>query len=122
MDQFINAGPYAQTAGTLYREVLWLVPDHLGTPRMISERSGSLAGVKRHDYLPFGEELFTDARTPAMGYASSDDVRQKFTSKERDNETGLDYFSARYFSSTQGRFTSVDPSRRSITADNPQTW
>ena len=31
------------------------------------------------------------------------------TSKERDNETGLDYFLARYYSSTQGRFTSVDP-------------
>jgi len=31
------------------------------------------------------------------------------TSKERDNETGLDYFGARYYGSTQGRFTSVDP-------------
>src|SRR6267154_3745923 len=31
------------------------------------------------------------------------------TQKERDNETGLDYFGARYFASTQGRFTSVDP-------------
>lgn len=30
------------------------------------------------------------------------------TSKERDNETGLDYFLARYYSSTQGRFTSPD--------------
>jgi len=35
-------------------------------------------------------------------------VRQKFGSKERDNETGLDYFLARYFSSVQGRFTSPD--------------
>src|SRR5713226_4416638 len=30
------------------------------------------------------------------------------TRKERDNETGLDYFGARYYSSVQGRFTSVD--------------
>ena len=36
-------------------------------------------------------------------------MRQKFTRKERDNETGLDYFLARYYSSTQGRFTSTDP-------------
>ncbi len=35
-------------------------------------------------------------------------VRQEFTLKERDNETGLDYFLARYYSSTQGRFTSPD--------------
>ena len=33
----------------------------------------------------------------------------QFTSKERDNETGLDYFGARYFASVQGRFTGVDP-------------
>jgi len=31
------------------------------------------------------------------------------TLKGGDNETGLDYFLARYYSSTQGRFTSVDP-------------
>lgn len=36
-------------------------------------------------------------------------MEQKFTGKERDSETGLDYFGARYMSSTQGRFTSVDP-------------
>ena len=32
-----------------------------------------------------------------------------FTSKERDAETGLDYFGARYMSAAQGRFTSPDP-------------
>ena len=32
-----------------------------------------------------------------------------FTGKERDAETGLDYFGARYMSSAQGRFTSPDP-------------
>ena len=35
-------------------------------------------------------------------------IRQQFTSKERDLETGLDYFLARYYSSIQGRFTSPD--------------
>ena len=42
-----------------------------------------------------------------QGY-TGDSTRQKFTSKERDIETGLDYFLARYYSSTQGRFTSPD--------------
>jgi RHS repeat-associated protein len=33
----------------------------------------------------------------------------RFTGKERDAETGLDYFNARYNSSAQGRFTGADP-------------
>jgi len=32
----------------------------------------------------------------------------EFTGKERDGESGLDYFGARYFSAAQGRFTSPD--------------
>jgi RHS repeat-associated protein len=79
--------------------------------------------VKRHDYLPFGEELFagTGGRTVAQGYAA-DGVRQQFTSKERDSETGLDYFSARYYASMQGRFTSADPLLASGRPANPQSW
>ena len=33
-----------------------------------------------------------------------------FTGKERDAESGLDFFGARYVSGAQGRFTSPDPS------------
>jgi RHS repeat-associated protein len=77
---------------------------------MVVDLTGGLAGVKRHDYLPFGEELFagTGGRTPQHGYYA-DGVRQKFTEQERDAETGLDYFINRYYSSTLGRFTSPDP-------------
>jgi RHS repeat-associated protein len=90
-------------------DVRWIVSDQLGTPRMIFDQSGSLANVSRHDYLPFGEELANvGGRTTARGYTGNDGARQKFTQKERDNETGLDYFLARYYSSTQGRFTSPD--------------
>jgi RHS repeat-associated protein len=46
----------------------------------------------------------------------------KFTQKERDNETGLDYFGARYYSSAQGRFTSVDPANAGAEPSNPQSW
>jgi len=34
---------------------------------MIFDKTGTLANVKRHDYAPFGEELFNGARTTAMG-------------------------------------------------------
>jgi RHS repeat-associated protein len=49
-------------------------------------------------------------------------VSQKFTSKERDAETGLDYFGARYMSSAQGRFTSPDPDNYDARIDQPQAW
>jgi RHS repeat-associated protein len=97
----------------------WLVTDHLGTARLVLDKSGRLTddvstptifeGVIRHDYLPFGEEVSAGVghRSAANGYVA-DGVRQKFGSKERDAETGLDYFEARYYSSVQGRFTSPD--------------
>ena len=62
-------------------QIHWLVTDHLGTPRMIFDQTGELANMTRHDYLPFGEELFapTGGRTVAMGYSGGDGVRQQFT-------------------------------------------
>jgi RHS repeat-associated protein len=88
---------------------------------MVLDHTGSLANMKRHDYLPFGEELLAPAggRSAAQGYSGGDGVRQQFTSQERDVETGLDYFNARYYSPTQGRFVSADSVPGSI--GNPQT-
>ena len=54
--------------------------------------------------------------------SSPDIVNQKFTSKERDNETGLDYFGARYFSGAQGRFTSTDSPFADQHPADPQSW
>jgi RHS repeat-associated protein len=105
-------------------KINWLVSDHLGTPRMILDQTGSLANVSRHDYLPFGEELYagTGGRTTGLGYSASDGVRQKFTGYEADAETDLNFAQARYQSATQGRFTSPDPTLLSVNAHNPQTW
>jgi YD repeat-containing protein len=86
----------AETTGTLQ----WVVTDALGTPRMIADQTGSLPGIERRDYLPFGEEILAGVghRQPANGYSASQSQqpRQQFTGKERDSETGLDYFEARY--------------------------
>jgi RHS repeat-associated protein len=107
-------------------DVRWLVTDQLATPRMIFDKTGALATTSRHDYLPFGEELFasTGLRTTSQGYTAAgsnpvDKARQKFTLQERDNETGLDYMHARYFASAQGRFSSADSVAGSI--GNPQS-
>ena len=127
LNAFATSGSFRDLAGTLYREVFWLVADQLGTPRMVVDKSGSLASVKRHDYLPFGEEIggaqvgLIGGRATTPGYVG-DSVRQKFTGYESDGETGLNYAQARYQSSVQGRFTSVDPLGRSATITNPQSF
>ena len=50
-------------------------------------------------------------------------VRSRYTGKERDTESGLDYFGARYYSSNMGRMMSPDPSGLAY-ADptNPQSF
>lgn len=105
-------------------KIQWLVSDHLGTPRMVIDQTGSSSNVKRHDYLPFGEELFAGAggRTSGLGYSAGDGVRQQFTSYERDSETNLDFAGARYYSNAQGRFTSVDPLMASAVPADPQSF
>ncbi|MEQ1607092.1 MAG: RHS repeat-associated core domain-containing protein [Pyrinomonadaceae bacterium] len=107
-------------------DVRWLVTDHLGTPRIIADRTGSLSAVKRHDYLPFGEEIGpgVGGRTTGQGYGTpqSDGVRQQFTGYERDLETGLDFAQARYMGSSLGRFTSPDPLSASASPGDPQSW
>ncbi|HLG13898.1 MAG TPA: RHS repeat-associated core domain-containing protein, partial [Blastocatellia bacterium] len=102
--------------------VSYLTVDHLGSTRVVTNSAG---GVKsRYDYLPFGQELSdsVSGRTTAMGYNAADSLRQKFTSKERDSESGLDYFFARYYSSAHGRFTSVDPLMANSHPGRPQGW
>ena len=86
----------------------YLTADHLGCTRMVTDNQGH---IEQHDYLPFGEEILGAVggwRTGISTYGPNT-IRQKFTGKERDVETGLDYFEARYFSSSQGRFTGPDP-------------
>ena len=127
LNAFATCSSFRDLAGTLYREVFWLVSDQLGTTRIVVDKSGSLASVKRHDYLPFGEELggaqvgLIGGRQGVAGYAG-DSVRQRFTGYEADSETGLNYAQARYQASLQGRFTSVDPLEASADIANPQSF
>ncbi len=46
----------------------------------------------------------------------------KFTGKERDSESGLDNFGARYDSSQYGRFMTPDPGNAGADPTNPQSW
>jgi RHS repeat-associated protein len=115
-------GPTNPLTGTTY-----LTADHLGSTRMVTNAGGSV--VSRFDYAPFGEELTAglDGRiapysTNQYPTATLDGTSEKFTSKERDSETGVDYFGARYMSAPQGRFVTVDPLFATASLFNPQSW
>lgn len=113
--EYTTAAPAAN--GTSY-----LTQDTLGSTRVVTDSNEAVKA--RHDYLPFGEELpsTVGVRSNIAGYAVSDQTRQRFTSYERDTESGLDYAQARYYSGAQGRFTSTDPLLASGIQANPKTW
>lgn len=76
--------------------------DAVGSVRAVTSQAGAV--IERHDYYAYGEEC----TEPPCGTQPGTNTK-KFTGKERDVETGLDYFGARYYGSRIGRFTSVDP-------------
>ena len=84
--------------------------DWLGTKRFVANAEGALAETCTG--LPFGDEQ--NCAGPG-----GDPSPQHFTGKERDAESGLDYFGARYNSSAMGRFMSPDPLGGDLT--NPQS-
>ena len=108
-------GAAADPAGTEY-----LTADHLGSTRLVT----SAAGAERRclDYLPFGEQMVEGMGSRGACYASANEPRVKFTGKERDAETGLDYFGARYMSAALGRFTSPDAPFADQYESDPQSW
>ncbi len=79
----------------------YYIKDHLGSIRVVVDQYGQITSAQ--DYYPFGETL----RTYTTGSGQND--KYKFTEKERDIETGYDYFGARFYDSRIGRWLSVDP-------------
>jgi len=77
--------------------------DPLGSRRVQTNSSG-LAELNCEN-LPFGDQqnCFPVPNAPAT---ADDSTPLHFTGKERDTESGNDYFDARYYSSAMGRFLS----------------
>ena len=100
-------------------QVSYLTTDHLGSPRVITDANGAV--VSRKDFAAFGDETLTAQRTNGLGY-NPPSVRQDYTGYQKDGESGLEYAQARYYNSSHGRFTSVDPLTASASIRNPQTF
>ena len=72
-------------------------PDHLGSTSVITDSFG--VKVQGLTYYPFGDTV------PVSG---AEEVRFKYTGKERDESTGLYFYEARYYDPFLGRFISAD--------------
>jgi YD repeat-containing protein len=90
------AAEYATVANTSPCTTCYLSYDHLGSTRLVTDASATV--IARHDYLPYGEAIGPGVagRTSRWG-AGNDTINQKFTGQERDTETGIDFFQARYY-------------------------
>lgn len=121
---------YSSQAPSGGAQTLFRTLDHLGSTRLVTDVNGDV--VSRRDFFPFGEEipanssygnrqLVVDGQASTT-YNASTAFTQKFTAKERDEESELDYFLARYYASTLGRFNSVDPGNAGAVPSIPHSW
>jgi RHS repeat-associated protein len=84
------------------RRVYYYHTDHLGSAQTITNYMGALH--ERLEYTPYGELWIDWQSNDAI-----DSTPFRFTGKERDRETGLYYFGARYLDPKTSRWLSADP-------------
>lgn len=71
--------------------------DHLSNSHLVIDDGGAF--INREEYTPYGETSF----------GSFGKKRYRFTGKERDEESGLNYYSARFYAPWLARWVSCDP-------------
>jgi len=109
-----DADGSGKTEGSLY----FHLSDWLGTRRQQTDYAGN--PLLNFTGLPYGDGLTT---IPVSNTDAADATEHHFTGKERDSESGNDYFGARYYASSMGRWLSPDPKQPNIKfLFNPQKW
>jgi len=91
-------------------DVYYNLEDHLGTSAVRMEATG--ANVDREEYYPFGDTCLL----------TRDKKRYRYVGKEKDSESGLYYYGARYYAAWTCRFVSVDPLAASYAHLNPYNY
>ncbi|XYH99958.1 SpvB/TcaC N-terminal domain-containing protein [Sorangium sp. So ce1128] len=93
-----TAGPFTVTPRVRYQ-----LDNHLGSASLEVDGAGLVIGYE--EYHPYGTTAYWSA---ASGIEVSQ-RRYRYTGKEKDEETGLYYYGARYYAPWLGRWTSADP-------------
>ena len=92
--------------------VHYYISDHLGSSSLVVNSNGAVE--EEEMFYPYGGERWTSGNDPN---------HYKFTGKERDSETGLDYSGARYYGSSLARFITPDAKLMSVRhLMDPQKW
>ena len=92
-------------ASNVSQQVLWILPDHLGSTRDLVDTLGKV--VSHYQYDSFG--VLLDGRENVTRY--------QFTGREHDSNTDLNYHRARWFDPLTGKWISEDPI--GLTAGDP---
>jgi RHS repeat-associated protein len=139
-DAFSNLAAEYSSGGVAPSPTRYFTADHLGSVRVVTKGTGCVpvpppasytdCVYARYDYTPFGDLIpatmsgsSVGARQRLAEYGdTSQGARLEFTGKERDSETNLSYFGERYYSSSQGRFTSPDRPFVDQSANDPRSW
>jgi RHS repeat-associated protein len=79
--------------------MVWSLSDRLGSVNLLTDAGGVV--VNKRTFDSFGRVL--SETNPSVKF------RYGYTGREQDQETGLDYYRARYYDAANGRFISVDP-------------
>ena len=92
-------------------DIKYYITDHLHSTAMFVDKAGTTAAIlDDNDMYPWGGVV------PGVGKTTSNNTI-KFTGQYRDTDTAanLDYFGARYYSNTIGRFMSPDWAAKPVT-------
>ena len=109
---FFNGRRIARREPTTPSTIHFYFSDHLGTHSLITDAIGTMSPYPQSesDFYPYGGEI---------PITTGDSNHYKFTGKERDTESGLDNFGARFDASGLGRFMSPDSG--AFHFDDPQS-
>src|SRR5207302_4703192 len=93
----VRVGDAFPDDGASLVKVKYHLGDHLGSSSVVLDDNGTW--INREEYFPYGETSF----------GSFARKRYRFTGKERDEESGLNYHGARYLNPVLARWLSTDP-------------
>jgi RHS repeat-associated protein len=92
-----------QTVGGSDQLIRYQLSNHLGSSSLELDEFGDL--ISYEEYHPYGTTAFQAGRSAAEVSLK----RYRYTAKERDDESGLNYHGARYYAPWLGRWTSAGP-------------